>query len=192
MLLILLSPFIALVADFVRQKFSISKTWTAIIVLIMTIPSLLVWLTGFTYSDQLGNNLAITIFVSGIIFAVYSYNNSGVRSKIMPTIMLFFIIGIFILFFYFTSIFSQHTDKIYSVTNSKHYKAIHSRDFDMVLSGLQRVTIKKKAVYGLIEKTIYNETLPNPDTIPNCMLYIIDRNKKISFDYCKNVIAGDE
>jgi hypothetical protein len=189
MLLILLSPFLALFADMVRQKFSISKLWASIIALLMTVPSLLVWLTGYSYSDRLGNYFAITLFISGILFAVYTFEDSELKSKTKPSIILFVVIGIFILFFSFSQIFSQRTDKVFSTISNKAYKAIHSGDFDLVLSGPQRIEIKRIKFNGLIEKTIYNETLPNPDTIPNCTLYIKDKAKKISFNYCKNVLT---
>lgn len=155
----------------------------------MTVPSLLVWLTGYSYSDRLGNYFAITLFISGILFAVYTFEDSELKSKTKPSIILFVVIGIFILFFSFSQIFSQRTDKVFSTISNKAYKAIHSGDFDLVLSGPQRIEIKRIKFNGLIEKTIYNETLPNPDTIPNCTLYIKDKAKKISFNYCKNVLT---
>ena len=92
----------------------------------------------------------------------------------------------------FTSIFSQHTDKVFGQTIYENYKAVHSRDFDMVLHGPQRVTIKKTKLNGLIEKTIFNETLPNPDTIPNCTLHLKDGDKKISYKYCTNQLLVTE
>ena len=192
MLLILFSPFLALFADFVRQRFSISKLWTVAIVLIMTIPSLFVWLTGYSYTGRLGNYLAISIFISGVLFALYSYEDSEPKSKTKSSIILFAVIGIFILIFSVTSIFSQRTGKIFSIVNNKPYKAIHSRDFDLVLFGPHRVTVKRTKLYGLIEKTIYNETLPNPDTISNCTLHINDKKKKISFNYCKDILTVGE
>ena len=85
MLLILLSPLLALLADFFRQKFLISKLWVITIIPFATLPSLVVWLAGYSYSAKFGNYLGITIFISGILFAAYSYEDSEPKSKIKPS-----------------------------------------------------------------------------------------------------------
>lgn len=189
MLTLLFSPFLALFADYVRQRYSIANAWVIAIILLVTLPSVLVWLSGYSYSSMLGNYVAVTIFISGLLLALYSFDNSETRSKIKSAIVLLLMIGLFILLWLLTSVFSQHTDKVFSQTTFQNYKAVHSRDFDMVLHGPQRVTIKKMKLNGLIEKTIFNENLPNPDTIPNCTLTINDGNKKLIYQYCMNKLA---
>jgi multisubunit Na+/H+ antiporter MnhB subunit len=158
----------------------------------MTVPSLIIWLIGYSYSTTLGNYTAIMIFISGVIFSLYVYDDTDPMNKKKSSIVLLVIIGVFVLLFSFSSIFSQRTSEIFSKTSYQNYKAIHSRDFDLVLSGPQRVTIKKTKILGLIEKTIFNETLPSPDTISNCILHLNDGNKKLSFNYCKNILTGEK
>jgi hypothetical protein len=136
--------------------------------------------------------MAIMLFISGTILAVFSFDNGEFRSKFILTIMFLIIFGIVIFLFSILSIFSQHTDEIFSKTSSRNYKAIYSRDFDLVLAGPKRLTIKKTKLNGLIEKTIYNELVTNPDTNPSCTLNISHGNKKLSFDYCKNILKVEE
>jgi hypothetical protein len=152
MLLLLFSPLLALFADYIRQRYSFTNAWTISIILLVTLPSLLVWLSGYSYSSRLGNYTAITVFIAGLVLAIYNSDSSEPRNKINSAIVLFFMIGIFILFSKFISIFSQHTDEVFSQTTFQNYKVVHSRDFDMVLHGPERVTIRKMKLNGLIEK----------------------------------------
>lgn len=192
MLLLLFSPFLALFADYIRQRYSVTNALTTAIILLVTLPSLLVWLSGYSFGGRLGNYAAVTVFISGLLLALYSYDNSETRNNTKSAIILLLVIGLFILLSLFTSIFSQHTDRVFSRTTYQNYEAMHSRDFDMVLHGPQRVTIKKLKLNGLIEKTIFNETLPNPDTIPNCTLHLKDGNKKLSYKYCTNELLVEK
>lgn len=192
MWLILLSPLVALFIDYLRNKFSISNLWMIPLLLIVTLPTLVIWLAGYSYSGTLGNYVGITLFISGFIAAIFLYDDGATRSKIKSSIILIIVLGLFILLYLISSIFSQRTSETFTTIKVQDYKAIHSRDFDLVLDGLERVTIKKTRLYGLIERTIFNETLSNQDTIPNCTLHLSDRSRKISFNYCKSILTVEK
>lgn len=192
MLLLLFSPFLALFADYIRQRYTVSNTLTVAIILLVTLPSLFVWLSGYSYSSRLGNYVAVMVFISGLLLALYSYDDGETRGKTKSAIVLLLVLGLFILLSLFTSIFSQPTDKVFSQTTFQNYKAVHSRDFDIVLHRPPRVTIKKMKLNGIIEKTIFNETLSNSNTISNCTLHLKDGKKRLSYQYCTSKLLIEE
>jgi len=189
MLLVLLSPLVAWLANYLRQKFSIPKLLTLSIVAILTIPSLIIWLSGYTYTGHHGNYVAITLFISALIFVYYYFDNSELGSSARTSMLLFFLIGLFVLLFLFSSIYSQRTDKIFSEANFKNYKATYSRDFDMVLHGPHRVTFKKRNLLGLIERTVFTQVIYNPAQILNNTLCFEDGDDELCYNYQLNTLT---
>ena len=84
MLIIILSPTLALASDYIRQKLFIAKKWVFLVIFLMTIPSLLIWLTGYNYSEVQFLWYAIMFIIAGVLLTFYTLvdNRIGLKAAI--------------------------------------------------------------------------------------------------------------
>lgn len=189
MLVLLFAPSLAVLIDLLRARFAVPKAWIYTLAVLMAIPCLLVWALGYSYSNIQHDHLALTLCITAVLMTLMAFDEGGLSGKIKGALILTIILMIGVTVGLIQRVYSGE-DKIYSTTIYQSYIGIHGRDYSPVLSGPERITIKKTRVNGLVERTLVTKAFSTKDSLwANCLFRFSDEGKAFRFDHCRKTIT---
>lgn len=187
MLVILLAPSIAVLLDILNSRFRVPGSVVFGLAAIVTLPLLLVWLAGYSFSSPQVNYIALTLALTGVLTVFKKMDGGEHGGKIKATLVLTLLLGAGIAANWMIMLVYTGRPKVYNQATYLNYKAIHSRDYS---HGPERITVKKTKVFGLIEKVLITETLNTRKMNASCVFRFLDDRKNFEFNYCNNDIIA--
>ena len=188
MLILILSPALAFVSDFIRQKLFISKKWIFLLICVSTIPSLIIWLAGYDYSEIKLLGYAIMFIIASGFLAFYSLIDNRFGLKIAISILAsLFILAITFLGAMGTS-FGGGKREVISQSKYKNYIVLHLEP--QLYEDEKTLRIKKTRLLGFIEKTIFETSYIDTLVTQKCQYYFEDNKVHLVYDLCKQELTS--
>lgn len=188
MAILLLSPLAALLIDFMSRKYAVARKWTLGILLIGTIPTLLIWLTGYNYSDRQVFWMAVALLVTGLLCACYFILH------VRPAVKLFFTIlaTAALAFFSYAVVFlSGNASQPRHAISTAQYKNYLALRFEPPLySDREVLVVEKTGLQGFIRKTVFETDLPAKDAVSNCQYFLEDGKTRLVYDLCHQKLTA--
>jgi hypothetical protein len=153
MFIILISPLIALVTDSFIRRYKKDRQWTILIILFLIAPSILLVLTGYSFSLQSYSYIATTLFLTGIQLGLFTIIHVRFSIKVAASIAFILLLaGIA-----FLSLFASGwaPSRIIQEAKTKNYIAL---TLEPAYSDHKVLRIKKTALSGIIEKKVISRT----------------------------------
>lgn len=189
MLIIILSPILAYFIDYIRTKLFIPKTATFIFIVLMTIPTLLVWVTGYNYSKSVFLWSAEMLIVMSAFLSLFTLIDNRIALKAAITALATLTILPLAFLGEMGASFGGGSREVINKSEFKNYIALQLEP--QLYEKEKTLRIKKTQLFGLIEKTIfetwYLDTLPSS----NCKYFIEDNITMLVYDVCKQQFTAD-
>jgi hypothetical protein len=185
MIVILLAPSMAVLFHIFTSRLKVPRSIVFGLAAIVTLPLLLVWLTGYSFSSPQVNYIAVALALTAVLTALHAFDRGEHGGKIKAMLVLTLLLGIGITVNWMTRLIYAGRAKVYSQATYLDYKAIRSRDYS---HGPERITVKKTRVFGWIEKVLVTETLNTRQTLAGCVFRFEDGSQAFEYNYCNNNI----
>lgn len=187
MFIILISPVIALIADYIIRKYKPDTRGTILLILLLFVPTLLLELTGYSFSIRLYSFIATTLFLTGIQLGLFTIVHVRLSVKVVASIVFTFILGSIVVADAFLSEWGGGSRTVLREVKFNNYTALTLEP--MLYSSHKVLRVKKTALSGMLQKNIYEQDLPDSVTRRDCKINFSDGSKKLVFDYCENKLS---
>jgi hypothetical protein len=185
---LLLSPLAALLIDFMGRKYAVARKWTLAILLIGTIPTLLIWLAGYNYSDRQVFWMAVALLVTSFLCAFYFILH------VRPAVKLFFAIvatAALAVFSYAVVFLSGNPGQPRHAISTARYKNYLALRIEPPLySDREVLVVEKTSLQGFIRKTVHETELPAKDSVSNCQYFFKDGRTRLVYDLCHQKLTA--
>ena len=187
MFIILISPAIALISDYIIRKYRINIKWTILLILLLIVPTLLLEFTGYSFSIRLYSFIATTLFLAGIQFGLFTIVHVRHSVKVVASIVFTFIFGFFVFAGTFLSEWGGGSRTVLHEVKLNNYSALIPEP--ILYSSHKVLRVKKTALLGILQKNIYEQDLPDSEIKGDCDIDFSDGSKKLVFDLCENRLS---
>ena len=187
MFIVLISPVISLIADYILRKYKIKTIWIVFLILLLIIPSLLLELTGYSFSIRLYSFIATTLLLIGIQLGLFTIVHVRVSVKIVTSIAFTLILGFFVFVGLYAAGYVGGSRAVIQEAKFRNYIAL---TLELILYSSNKVLrVKKTALAGILQKNIYEQDLPDSVINDDCDINFSDGRKMIVFDLCENKLS---
>lgn len=190
MFIILLSPAIAFVVDSTTRRHSTTKQLSVLLAILFVLPSIVLELSGYSFSNKLYSYTATTLFLAGVQLALFTIVNVRQSVKVVASIVFFCVLGFVAFGSFFLAEWGGGARTVIKEAKFDNYSALTLEPTLYSTNNVLRV--KKTALEGIFQKTIYEQDLPDTATEINCRVFFMDGNKKLVFNNCKNTLELNE
>ncbi len=190
MFIILLSPVIAFIADNTIRRHSTTKGLPLLLITSFVLPAISLELSGYSFSNRLYSYTATTLFLAGVQLALFTIVNVRQSVKVVASFIFLCILGFVALGGSFLAEWSGGSRTIIKEAQFDNYRALTLEP--TLYSTYKVLRVKKTALAGILQKTVYEQALPGTATSLNCEIYFNDGNKKLVFNFCKNTLGADD
>lgn len=187
MFLILISPAIALIADYIIRKCKLNTKGTILLILLLLVPTLLLEFTDYSFSIRLYSFITTTLFLIGIQLGLFTIVHVRLSVKVVASIVFTSVLGFIVFAGTFASEWGGGSRTVLQEVKFNNYTALTLEP--TLYSNHKVLRVKKTALSGMLQKNIYEQDLPDSVTMRNCKINFSDRNKKLVFDYCENRLS---
>ena len=163
---------------------------TTFLIILSIIPSILLEFTGYSFSNRLYSYIATTLFLTGFQLAIFTIVNVRHSVKLVAAVAFLFILGFIVLGGAFLGDWGGGSRIINKEAHFRNYKALTLEP--ALYSSNKVLRVKKTALAGLLQKTIYEQDLPDSAKGIFCDINFRDGNEKLVFDFCKNTLGSDD
>ena len=187
MFIVLISPVISLIADYILRKYKIKTIWIVFLILLLIIPSLLLELTGYSFSIRLYSFIATTLLLIGIQLGLFTIVHVRVSVKIVTSIAFTLILGFFVFVGLYAAGYVGGSRAVIQEAKFRNYIAL---TLELILYSSNKVLrVKKTALAGILQKNIYEQDLPDSVIKEDCDINFSDGSKTLVFDLCENKLS---
>ena len=190
MFIILISPAIALIADYFLRKQQINARWTIFLIVLLITPSVLLELTDYSFSLRFYSFIATTLFLIGIQLGLFTILHVRLSVKVVASVVFTFVLAFIVFAGSFISEWGGGSRTIIQEANLGNYKALTLEP--ALYSSHKVLRVKKTVLSGILQKNIYEQDLPDSVTKGNCNINFSDGNKKLVFDFCENRLSSGD
>jgi len=189
MFVLALSPMFALMADLIRKNLSIRRRWIFILIIIFTLPSFVIWSTGYDYALRWLKWSAWLVVIASILLMFYMLLEVELKLKMLITV---FATTSLVLILFFSSAFSSFVGGSRKILHESQYESFTARELGPKLHGTDNsLVVKKSGFHGLVEKTIFETGYQIPVKPENCLYYIKDPKADLVYDLCRRVLLRE-
>jgi hypothetical protein len=188
MVTLLISPLAALLIDFINRKYAIARKGILGVLLIGTIPSLLIWLTGYNYSNRQVFWAAVAFVITSLLSGFYSIIHVRPSVKVFFTILAIAALAYFSFGVVFLSGYAGNPRHTISTAQYKNYLALRLEP--SLYSNTEMLVVEKTRLSGFIRKTVHKTELPAKDSFSNCQYFFSDGKTRLMYDLCHQQLTS--
>jgi hypothetical protein len=186
MFILILSPILALAGDFIRQKLHISKKWVFLAISLLTIPSIIIWLAGYNFSDAQLGWYAIMFIIMCIFLGLYSL----IEHRFTPKAVISVIATIPIVAVTFLGgMGSSWGGRREVISKAKLDNYIALQLGPQLYEKEKIIRLKETRLFGIIEKTIFETEFIDTSNFNECKLFVGDNKIQLIYDVCNNKLT---
>jgi hypothetical protein len=190
MFIILLSPAIAFSADYFLRRHKTNTRWAVLLIVLFAVPSILLELSGYSFSNRLYSYITTALFLTGAQLAIFTIVSVRQSVKVVASIAFLFILGFIVVGGSFLGEWGGGSRTIIKEARFDNYKAL---TLEPTLFSTNKVLrVKKSGFGGLLQKVVYEQDLSDTATNINCDINFRDGSKKLVFNFCKNTLGSGD
>lgn len=189
MFILVFSPFLAYLCDQVIRRTGVAGKWTILLILLLAIPALVLWLSGYSFTAKGLSYTASTLFLTGIQLALFGIVNVRRSVKIAVSVVVALFLGFMTLGGSFLAEWGNGSRTVLKEVNYENYKALILEP--SLYSGNKVLRVKKTALSGVLQKQIYEQDLPDVVINANCDIIFNDGSRRLIYDLCINQLRTD-
>lgn len=182
------SPFAALLIDFIRRKYGIAGRWFLGVLLVLTIPTLLIWSAGYNYSNRSLYWIAVAFLVASLLSAFYFLLHVRPAVKVFFTIAATAALAFFAYAVVFLSGYAGHPRHTISTAKYKNYHAFRLEP--PLYSNQEVLVVEKTGLKGFIVKKVHETELPAKDSLSQCQYFFNDGKTRLVYDHCHQKLSA--
>ncbi len=150
MFIILLSPIIALIVDNTIGQHNVPKRLLLFLIISLILPSILLELSGYSFSDRQCSYVAITMFLTGVQLALFVIVRVRQTVKVVASIVLLCILGFIAFGASFLANWGGGPNVVLKEAKFGNYKALTLEP--PLYSSDTVLRVKKTALAGILQK----------------------------------------
>ncbi len=189
MLILAISPVLAFACHYISQKIFLSKKGVSLIIAIVTLPSLIIWMTGYDYSDIAFHWFATMLIIMSIFWGIFTiiHERTGLKFAI-AIVGTLPIIGIVIL----ASIGASFGGGEREVINEAKFNNYIALELEPKLYEKEKTLIVNKTqLFGFIEKTILETWFTDTSFAKRCKYYVEDKEILLVYNLCEKRLTSE-
>jgi hypothetical protein len=185
---LLFSPFAALLIDFIRRKYGIAGRWFLAVLLMPILPTLLIWLAGYNFSNHSLFWTAVAFLVASLLSGFYFILHVRPAVKVFFTIAATGALAFFAYAVVFLSGYAGHPRRTTSTAKYKNYLALRLEP--PLYSDREVLVVEKTGLKGIIVKRVHETELPAKDSFSHCQYLFHDGKTRLVYDLCHQTLTA--
>ncbi len=187
MIVVILSPVLAFILHLVDQKLRLSKRLVFIIGSFLTIPTCIVWLSGYNFRNENILSSSKMLIIATILWGMFSFIHKRLLLKTVLTVL----IMVFLSGFIFLSSMGKSwagTREVLATAVFENYVALELGP--QLYESDHILRVKKTQIKGFIEKVVFETPYkPEPEKL-QCKEYFNDDKTQLVYNFCVKTISS--